>query len=107
MSHHLSSSPWFLLEKINRKNGVVRREYIENPFWQESKKKGFKVGQWLLSLKPDIMVINPATHKQGVALTLLEQAGVEMITERQRQERSGRTPLPMYNQTHPESVLTK
>ncbi|MCK5194141.1 MAG: cation transporter, partial [Desulfobulbaceae bacterium] len=50
---HLGSAPWFLVEIIDRKSMKVVREYVENPYVGEERKKGFLVGRWLLSLKPD------------------------------------------------------
>ncbi len=96
ITEHLSSAPWFLIENINGESGELTRQYVENPFCHSPKKKGFKVGQWLLSLKPDKVVVSSVTHHKGVALTLLEQAGVELITESEKKG-SLTSVLPIYN----------
>jgi len=42
----------------------------------EEKKKGLLVGNWLLSLKPDEVVV-PGNH-QGTATALLREAGIDI-----------------------------
>ena len=76
MSEHMSSAPFFLLEKRNVANGKVERHYLENPHKDLARQKGFKVGRWLLSFKPDQLII--AGRQESVALALLEEAGVEI-----------------------------
>jgi len=48
---------------------------------EEEKKKGLLVGKWLLSLKPDEVIL-PADH-QGTATVILREAGVDIqVVER-------------------------
>ncbi len=77
---HLAKAPWFKLETIERESGqMVKHEYIQNPHWQAKTKKGFLVGRWLLELKPDQVIV--AEKREGTAIALLQEAGVEFIEE--------------------------
>jgi len=83
-SPHFVKSPWFLIETFNtEKQQVIKREFVENPYSRTEKKKGLLVGNWLLSLKPDEVII-PNDH-QGTATVLLTEAGVEIcpVVEKQ------------------------
>jgi cation diffusion facilitator family transporter len=75
---HLGSAPWFLIETMERKTGKVVREYVENPYAGEERKKGFLVGRWLLSLKPDELCLPENASLDGTAVALLGEAGVEI-----------------------------
>ncbi len=76
-SNHFVKSPWFLVETVDTvRQQVIQREYLENPYVEEEKKKGLLVGNWLLSLKPDEVVV-PGNH-QGTATALLREAGVDI-----------------------------
>ncbi len=76
-SPHFVRAPWFLIETIDsKKDKVVKREFVENQHAAAVKKKGLLVGNWLLSLKPDEVVV-PDDHN-GTAVVLLRQAGVDI-----------------------------
>ena len=78
MAENIAKAPWFLIEIRERETGKVqKREFIENPYWREERKRGYLVGKWLLSLKPD--QIEVATDREGMAIALLKEAGVEII----------------------------
>jgi cation diffusion facilitator family transporter len=80
-AEHLAKAPWFLLETIERTSkNTVSQEYIKNPHWQEERKRGFLVGQWLLGFKPDQIMV--AEQKEGTAVALLKEAGVEIIEKK-------------------------
>ena len=80
VSAHFVKSPWFLIETFDaEKEQVIKREFIENPYLNEARKKGLLVGNWLLSLKPDEVIVTDSTH-QGTAVVLLREAGVEVRT---------------------------
>jgi len=67
-----------LLETINRNtHEVISQEYIRNPHWEAERKRGFLVGKWLLEHKPDQIVLQE--KKEGTAVALLKEAGVETI----------------------------
>ena len=75
---HLARAPWFLIETVERESqAVVNKEYVTNPHWNAEIKRGFLVGRWLLGLKPDQMVV--FEEKEGTAMALLKEAGVEII----------------------------
>ncbi len=76
-SMHFVKSPWFLVEIVDtQKQQVIKRQFIQNPYSGEEKKKGLLVGNWLLSLKPDEVVV--PDNNQGTAMVLLKEAGVDL-----------------------------
>ncbi len=76
-SSHFVRSPWFLIETIDMvKKEVINREFVENLHGNAEKKKGLLVGNWLLSLKPDEVVV-PGMHN-GTAVILLRESGVKI-----------------------------
>ncbi len=82
-TNHLAGARWFLREVIDTKHKkTIQREFMENPYWQARRKKGLLVGQWLLNLKPDEVVVSG--RHDGTAMTLLQQAGVDIRKERPR-----------------------
>ena len=96
VSRHIGRAPWFLVETVNKKNDKVLREYIENPYFREERKKGYLVGKWLLSNKLDQLVIAEGSPVTGTAVALLEEAGVDIITEKERnKEVKGAPPVPL------------
>jgi cation diffusion facilitator family transporter len=77
---HLARAPWFRLQEIDRKSGqVLHEESLKNPHSTAETKRGLLVGRWLLDLKPDQVVV--AERKEGTAVALLEEAGVELVTK--------------------------
>jgi cation diffusion facilitator family transporter len=79
---HLAKAPWFLLETIRRSSGeVINQEYLRNPHWEAERKRGFLVGKWLLEHKPDQVVLYE--EKEGTAVALLKEAGVETVLANQ------------------------
>lgn len=76
-SPHFVRSPWFLIETIDTVQGkVIKREFVENLYADREKKKGLLVGNWLLSLKPDEVIV--AKEHNGTASMLLREAGVDI-----------------------------
>lgn len=79
VSDHFAGAPCFLIETVNtKKNEVLKREFIENPHSNAEKKKGLLVGDWLLTFKPDEVVVPEGHH--GTAIALLREAGVDIIS---------------------------
>lgn len=75
---HLAKAPWFLLEIIDRTSKeVLQQEYVQNPHGGVERKRGFLVGRWMLDLKPDQVVLTE--EKEGTAVALLKEAGVEIV----------------------------
>ena len=78
MAEQIAKAKWFLIETKERKTGkVIEREYVENPHWHEERKRGYLVGNWLLSLKPDQLIV--ASKREGTATALLKEAGIEIV----------------------------
>jgi len=78
LASHFVRAPWFLIETIDtQKNKVIKRQFVENPHANEERKRGLLVGNWLLSLKPDEVVV-PGGH-EGTAVMLLREAGVDIL----------------------------
>ncbi len=76
-SPHFVRSPWFLIETVDTVQGkVIKREFVENLYADREKKKGLLVGNWLLSLKPDEVIVSDGHN--GTASVLLREAGVEI-----------------------------
>lgn len=77
-SAHLATAPWFLLEKTDGRTGQVTREFLENPWLEAEKRRGFLVGKWLLGFKPDQLLLPAGSALEGTAIALLREAGVEV-----------------------------
>lgn len=77
VSKHFVQSPWFLVEIVDtEQHKVVKRQFVENPYVEDQRQQGLSVGNWLLSFKPDEVII-PDYHK-NTAVSLLKEAGVEL-----------------------------
>ena len=76
VSRHFVKAPWFLVETVDSRTGtVLKREFVENPYQEVEKRRGLLVGNWLLSLKPDEVVV---PEERGTTATrLLREAGVD------------------------------
>ncbi len=75
IADHLAKAPWFLVETFDRTSGALtHKELVENPYRNVEKKRGYLVGSWLLSLKPDKVIV--AKVREGTADALLKGAGV-------------------------------
>jgi cation diffusion facilitator family transporter len=78
IEEHLAKAPWFRVEIIDRTSKeIIHQEYVRNPHAQEERKRGFLVGRWLLDLKPDQVILEK--EREGTAVALLREAGVEII----------------------------
>ncbi len=78
VSNHFVRAPWFLIETVDmKKQQVIKRQFVENPHARKEKKRGLLVGNWLLTLKPDEVIV-PGMH-HGTAVVLLEEAGVDIV----------------------------
>lgn len=56
---------------------VADKEHPSFPYWKAETKRGFLVGKWMLTFKPDQVFV--ALEKEGTASALLKEAGVEVI----------------------------
>jgi len=76
---HFAKAPWFLVERRDAAQGrILQREYVENPYKDVERRRGVLVGRWLLSFKPDEVVI--PERKGGSAEIMLEEAGVTILS---------------------------
>jgi len=90
IADHFARAPWFLVETLDPDTWKAKgRRLIENPYKDVERKRGFLVGKWLLSLKPDQVLI-ARTHG-GTAEALLKEAGVQILSAR---EEPGPSPAP-------------
>lgn len=78
VSPHFVRASWFLVETVDTAQGnkVLKREFLENPHVEAQKQTGLLVGKWLLSLKPDEVVI--PGDRSGTAVALLRESGVDV-----------------------------
>ncbi|MBN2123733.1 MAG: cation transporter [Deltaproteobacteria bacterium] len=82
---HMAKAPWFLLEKVDRKTGMVlHQDYLQNPYGEAERKRGFLVGKWILGFKPDEIVLDE--EKEGTAFALIKEAGVDVILQKDPEE---------------------
>ena len=81
LEEHLGTAPWFHVEIVDRASKeIIDQEYVRNPHAQAERKRGFLLGRWLLDLKPDQVILEQ--EKEGTAVALLREAGVEIILAR-------------------------
>lgn len=76
---HFSRAPWFLMETIERDKGTIDVRYLKNPYLAAESRRGIHLGGWLLKQKPDQVVV--CGEKEGAAVKLLREAGVEILRE--------------------------
>lgn len=80
VARHFAKAPWFLIERRRADDGrILQREYVENPYKDVERRRGVLVGRWLLSFKPDEVVI--PERKGGSAEIMLEEAGVAVVPD--------------------------
>jgi cation diffusion facilitator family transporter len=77
LSQHFGEAPYFALVTVRTTDGKVeRQEVLLNPHTDVEKAKGIRVGEWLVSLKTDIVVLREDVHGKGPAYVFAD-AGVE------------------------------
>ena len=85
---HFAKAPWFMIERLDHDSWKLKeRQLVENPYKDAERKRGFLVGKWLLSFKPDQVII--ARAHGGTAEALLKEAGVQILTS---EEKGGPSP---------------
>jgi len=74
---HLSGAPWFLIETVRLSSQkIVRSQFVENKHREALRRKGLLIGKWLLSLKPDEVVV---PDQDSTPIAILKEAGVDII----------------------------
>jgi cation diffusion facilitator family transporter len=77
VSQHFGEAPYFALVTVRTADGQVeRQELIPNPYMDVEKAKGIRVGEWLVGLKADVVVLREDVHGKGPAYVFAD-AGVE------------------------------
>jgi cation diffusion facilitator family transporter len=77
VSQHFGEAPYFALVTVRTADGQVeRQEVLPNPHTNVEKAKGIRVGEWLVGLKADIVLLREDVHGKGPAYVFAD-AGVE------------------------------
>ncbi len=77
ISEHLGDAPYFALVTVRcADHQVERQEILANPHAGMDKAKGIRVGEWLVSLKTDVVLLREDVHGRGPAYVFAD-AGVE------------------------------
>jgi cation diffusion facilitator family transporter len=85
VSSHFGESPFFGLATVRlgndqdsggRSPAVERQEVVTNPHTAVEKAKGIRVGEWLVGLKTDVVLLKEDVHGKGPAYVFAD-AGVE------------------------------
>jgi cation diffusion facilitator family transporter len=85
VSPHFGEAPYFALVTVRTADGhrseghtpqVERQEVLSNPHANVENAKGIRVGEWLVGLKSDIVVLREDVHGKGPAYVFAD-AGVE------------------------------
>jgi predicted Fe-Mo cluster-binding NifX family protein len=83
VSAHFGEAPFFGLVTVRLPQGrdaagpaVERQEIVANPHMDVEKAKGIRVGEWLVGLKADVVLLQEDVHGKGPAYVFAD-AGVE------------------------------
>jgi cation diffusion facilitator family transporter len=77
VSQHFGEAPYFALVTVRTADRqVLRQEVLLNPYMDAEKAKGIRVGEWLVGLKADVVVLREDVHGKGPAYVFAD-AGVE------------------------------
>ena len=77
VSPHFGEAPYFALLTVRTADGQVeRQEILSNPYAEMDKAKGIRVGEWLVELKADVVLLHEDLHGKGPAYVFAD-AGVE------------------------------
>jgi cation diffusion facilitator family transporter len=74
---HFGEAPYFAMVTVRTADGTIeRQEIVANPHQQVEKAKGIQVGEWLVDLKADVVLLREDVHGRGPAYVFAD-AGVE------------------------------
>jgi predicted Fe-Mo cluster-binding NifX family protein len=77
LSEHFGEAPYFGLVDVRMADGQIERaEVLANPYPEVEKAKGIRVGEWLVGLKTDVVLLREDVHGKGPAY-VFRDAGVE------------------------------
>jgi predicted Fe-Mo cluster-binding NifX family protein len=79
VSQHFGEAPYFGLVTVRIADGQIeRQEVVSNPHASVEKAKGIHVGEWLVGLKTDVVLLREDVHGKGPAYVFAD-AGVETV----------------------------
>ena len=79
ISPHFGEAPFFALVLVRTADGQVeRQEVVANPHADVEKAKGIRVGEWLVGLKSDVVLLREDVQGKGPAYVFAD-AGVEIV----------------------------
>jgi predicted Fe-Mo cluster-binding NifX family protein len=77
ISQHFGEAPYFALVTVRTADSQVeRQEVLSNPYADVEKAKGIRVGEWLVGLKADVVLLREDVQGKGPAYVFAD-AGVE------------------------------
>jgi cation diffusion facilitator family transporter len=77
LSEHFGEAPFFGLVTVRTADGhIERQEVLANPHTEVEKAKGIRVGEWLVGLKIDVVLLREDVHGKGPAYVFAD-AGME------------------------------
>jgi len=96
---HFGEAPYFGLVTVRTSDDQIEhREILANPHLQVEKAKGIHVGEWLMGLKADVVLLREDIQGKGPAY-LFADAGVETrptraknLTEAMVEQKVGMSP---------------
>jgi cation diffusion facilitator family transporter len=82
VSPHFGEAPYFALVTVRAADGQVeRQEVLPNPHANVEKAKGIRVGEWLVDLKADVILLQEDVHGKGPAYVFADAGVQTRLTE--------------------------
>jgi predicted Fe-Mo cluster-binding NifX family protein len=82
ISPHFGEAPCFALVTVRTVDGQVeRQEVLPNPHANVEKAKGIRVGEWLVNLKADVVLLREDVHGKGPAYVFADAGVQTRLTE--------------------------
>jgi cation diffusion facilitator family transporter len=82
ISSHFGEAPYFALVTVRTADGQVeRQEVLPNPHTNVEKAKGIRVGEWLVNLKADVVLLQEDVHGKGPAYVFADAGVQTRLTE--------------------------
>jgi cation diffusion facilitator family transporter len=82
ISSHFGEAPYFALVTVRTADGQVeRQEVLPNPHTNVEKAKGIRVGEWLVNLKADVVLLKEDVHGKGPAYVFADAGVQTRLTE--------------------------
>jgi cation diffusion facilitator family transporter len=82
VSPHFGEAPYFALVTVRTADSQVeRQEVLPNPHANVEKAKGIRVGEWLVDLKADVVLLQEDVHGKGPAYVFADAGVQTRLTE--------------------------